>query len=98
MIEPGVSSGVAWWSIRERYLNCASSQREVFLRKTLALGPNLIEAQYALGFALWSNDERDAALAAWATGAEVGRFSPWGARCAAARETAQSGATPVRAR
>jgi len=75
-----------------------SGEAQVFLRKALALGPNLIEAQYALGFALWLNDERDAALSAWATGAEVGRFSPWGARCAAAHETAHSGATPVRAR
>lgn len=73
-------------------------EAEVFLRKTLALGPSLVEAQYALGFALWLTGDRSAAEAAWTAGAETGRFNPWGGRCAEARETSRAGGTPVRAR
>lgn len=74
------------------------AEAEVFLRKTLALGPNLIEAQYALGFAQWLSGDRDAAQVEWSAGAAAGRFMPWGARCAEALAMAQAGGTPVRAR
>lgn len=73
-------------------------EAEVFLRKTLALGPNLIEAHYVLGFAHWAQGAREAAIAAWAAGAEAGRQTPWGARCAEARTQAEAGTPPVRQR
>ena len=37
---------------------------QTFFRKTLKLGPNLIEAYFELGRALWFAGERDEALAA----------------------------------
>ena len=39
---------------------------QTFFRKTLALGPNLIEAYFELGRALWFAGERDAARQSWA--------------------------------
>src|SRR5207302_8447321 len=38
---------------------------QTFFQKTLALGPNLIEAYYELGRAYWFNGQRDEALATW---------------------------------
>lgn len=73
-------------------------EAQVFLRKAIALGPNLIEARYVLGFAEWARGDRAAAIDAWATGADAGRLSPWGARCADARAAAEAGATPERQR
>jgi tetratricopeptide (TPR) repeat protein len=52
-----------------------------FLRRALALGPNLVQAHYALGRAHWSAGARDAADEAWRAGAASGKFSPWAARC-----------------
>ncbi len=52
-----------------------------FLRRAVALGPNLVEAQYALGRAHWRAGARDAADEAWRAGAASGKFSPWAARC-----------------
>ena len=53
------------------YLGLVYLEREMFedaqtfFRKTLALGPNLIEAYYELGRALWFNGQRDEAMQAW---------------------------------
>ncbi len=52
-----------------------------FFRKTIDLGPNLIEAHYELGRALWFSDDQEAAVAAWETGVATNRFNPWGKRC-----------------
>ncbi len=54
---------------------------EGFLRKALALGPNLIEAWYDLGRAQWFSGDKDAARAAWEQGAAANRFAPWARRC-----------------
>jgi tetratricopeptide (TPR) repeat protein len=54
---------------------------EGFLRKALALGPNLIEAWYDLGRAQWFSGDTDAARAAWEQGAAANRFAPWARRC-----------------
>lgn len=54
-----------------------------FLRRALALGPNLVEARYELGEAHWAAGAPDAAREAWQAGAAAGAFSPWGRRCAA---------------
>ena len=38
---------------------------QTFFQKTLALGPNLIEAYYELGRAFWFNGQRDEAIETW---------------------------------
>jgi tetratricopeptide (TPR) repeat protein len=52
-----------------------------FLERAVALGPNLVEARYELGRALWFTGRKDDARAAWSVGAQAGAFSPWSARC-----------------
>jgi tetratricopeptide (TPR) repeat protein len=54
---------------------------QTFFRKTLALGPNLIEAWYELGRALWFAGEREAARQSWADGHKANKFNPWAKRC-----------------
>ncbi len=68
------------------YLGVAYQRREMyddsaaFLRRALALGPNLVEARYELGCTLWRAGAREAACVEWRIGAS-GTFSPWAARC-----------------
>lgn len=67
-----------------------------FLRRALALGPNLVEAYYALGRAHWLAGAPDAAHEAWRAGAASGKFSPWAARCdEIRRQVEQGGALPA---
>jgi tetratricopeptide (TPR) repeat protein len=54
---------------------------QTFFRKTLALGPNLIEAYFELGRALWFAGQRDAARQSWADGHKANKFNPWAKRC-----------------
>jgi tetratricopeptide (TPR) repeat protein len=54
---------------------------ELFLRKAISLGPNLIEAYYDLGRAQWYAGQRDQARATWEQGASANRFAPWARRC-----------------
>jgi tetratricopeptide (TPR) repeat protein len=54
---------------------------EIFLRKALALGPNLIEAYYDLGRAQWFAGAEEMARATWEQGAAANRFAPWSQRC-----------------
>lgn len=61
---------------REMYVDAES-----FFRKTLALGPNMIEAWYELGRAQWLADDRDGALESWGEGWRANRLSPHGKRC-----------------
>src|SRR3954453_16581992 len=69
------------------YLGLVYLEREMyedaqtFFRKTLALGPNLIEAWFELGRALWFAGERDAARQSWADGHKANKFNPWAKRC-----------------
>jgi tetratricopeptide (TPR) repeat protein len=85
------------------YLGLVYLEREMFedamnfFRKTLALGPNLIEAYYELGRAHWFNGDRDAALAAWRDGYAANKFNPWGKRCAEMLQTVEQGGEPSRA-
>jgi len=67
---------------------------QTFFQKTIALGPNLIEAYYELGRAYWFNGQHDEATETWTTGLATNRFSPWGKRCAEALETIRQGGTP----
>jgi tetratricopeptide (TPR) repeat protein len=70
---------------------------ETFFQKTLALGPNLIEAYYELGRARWFGERRDGALEAWRAGHAANKFNPWGKRCAEVLETVAAGGEPPRA-
>lgn len=64
---------------------------EAFFRKTLTLGPNLIEAYYELGRALWFAGQRDGARQVWADGHKANKFNPWGKRCRELLELVASG-------
>ncbi len=69
------------------YLGLVYLEREMyedaqtFLQKTLALGPNLVEAWLELGRARWFAGEREAAKQAWSDGIKANKFSPWAKRC-----------------
>ena len=84
------------------YLGLVYLEREMyedamnFFRKTIALGPNLIEAQYELGRANWFHGDRDAAIAAWREGLATNKFNPWGKRCAEMLTLVESGGGPSR--
>jgi len=54
---------------------------EGFLRKAVALGPNLIEAYYDLGRALWHGGKPEEARAVWQAGIAANRHTPWAIRC-----------------
>jgi tetratricopeptide (TPR) repeat protein len=82
------------------YLGLVYLEREMyedaqtFFRKTLTLGPNLIEAHYELGRALWYGGDRDAARQAWEEGFKANRFNPWGKRCHETLELVNQGQEP----
>jgi tetratricopeptide (TPR) repeat protein len=84
------------------YLGLVYLEREMyedamnFFRKTIVLGPNLIEAHYELGRANWFNGDRDAAVAAWREGFAANKFNPWGKRCAEMLTLVESGGGPSR--
>jgi tetratricopeptide (TPR) repeat protein len=66
---------------------------QTFFRKTLQLGPNLIEAWYELGRAQWFAGDREGAAESWTEGHRANRFNPWGKRCKAMLDTASAGGT-----
>ena len=84
------------------YLGLVYLEREMyedaenFFQKTLALGPNLIEAYYEMGRAYWFNDQRDEAKDAWQKGFATNKFNPWGKRCAELLKTVEEGGEPSR--
>lgn len=84
------------------YLGLVYSEREMyddaeaFYRKALALGPNLVEAYYELGRALWFAGRKGAALQAWRDGEAANKFNPWGKRCAEMLKLVESGGAPSR--
>ena len=69
------------------YLGLAYLQREMyedaqtFFEKAIAIGPNLIEAYYELGRALWFAGDRDRARLTWSEGHRANKFNPWGKKC-----------------
>jgi tetratricopeptide (TPR) repeat protein len=67
---------------------------QTFFQKTLALGPNLIEAYYELGRAYWFNGQRDEAVETWKAGFAANKFNPWGKRCADVLKTVEEGGEP----
>jgi tetratricopeptide (TPR) repeat protein len=79
------------------YLGLVYLEREMyedaqsFLRKTLKLGPNLIEAYFELGRALWLGGERDEAVRVWTNGYKANKFNPWAKRCQEMLDVASAG-------
>ena len=56
---------------------------ELYFRKALDLGPNLLQAWYELGKSRWAAGNPVGAVDAWRHGAVANKFNPWGKRCAA---------------
>jgi tetratricopeptide (TPR) repeat protein len=79
------------------YLGLVYLEREMyedaqtFFRKTLKLGPNLIEAHFELGRALWFAGRRDEAMQTWAEGHKANKFNPWAKRCKEMLDVAAAG-------
>src|SRR5690349_4978814 len=79
------------------YLGLVYLEREMyedaqtFLRKTLKLGPNLIEAYFELGRALWLGGEREEAVQVWTAGYKANKFNPWAKRCQEMLDVAAAG-------
>jgi tetratricopeptide (TPR) repeat protein len=79
------------------YLGLVYLEREMyedaqtFFRKTLKLGPNLIEAYFELGRALWFASRRDEAMQTWAEGHKANKFNPWAKRCKEMLDVASAG-------
>jgi tetratricopeptide (TPR) repeat protein len=79
------------------YLGLVYLEREMyedaqtFFRKTLKLGPNLIEAYFELGRALWFAGNRDEAMQTWAEGHKANKFNPWAKRCKEMLDVAAAG-------
>jgi len=84
------------------YLGLVYAEREMyddaqaFFRKALGLGPNLIEAHYELGRALWFGGKRDEAVQAWRDGLAANKFNPWGKRCGEMLKHIEEGGAPSR--
>jgi tetratricopeptide (TPR) repeat protein len=83
------------------YLGLVYLEREMFedaqtfFRKSLDLGPNLIEAYFDLGRAHWFAGDHEGARQAWRDGASANKFNPWGKRCAEILETVDNGGAPA---
>jgi tetratricopeptide (TPR) repeat protein len=79
------------------YLGLVYLEREMyedaqtFLRKTLKLGPNLIEAYFELGRAFWLGGDREEAVQVWTSGYKANKFNPWAKRCQEMLEVASAG-------
>jgi tetratricopeptide (TPR) repeat protein len=79
------------------YLGLVYLEREMyedaqtFLRKTLKLGPNLIEAYFELGRALWLGGEHEEAVKVWTQGYKANKFNPWAKRCQEMLDVASAG-------
>lgn len=84
------------------YLGLVYAEREMyedaqsFFRKALVLGPNLIEAYYELGRALWFDGRAEDAKQAWRDGVSANKFNPWGKRCGELLAHVESGGAPPR--
>ncbi|HEX9729143.1 MAG TPA: tetratricopeptide repeat protein [Gemmatimonadales bacterium] len=84
------------------YLGLVYLEREMyedavtFFEKTIALGPNLIEAYYERGRAQWYAGDTDAAKETWEQGFKANKFNPWGKRCQETLELVAKGEEPPR--
>jgi tetratricopeptide (TPR) repeat protein len=79
------------------YLGLVYLEREMyedaqtFFRKTLKIGPNLIEAYFELGRSLWFAGQREEALQTWTEGHKANKFNPWAKRCKEMVDVAAAG-------
>jgi tetratricopeptide (TPR) repeat protein len=71
------------------------AEAEALYRKALTLGPNLLQAWYELGRTFWVGGRHEDARAAWKSGAEANRFSPWGKHCAEMLTLVEQGGEPT---
>jgi tetratricopeptide (TPR) repeat protein len=62
-----------------------------FFRRTLELGPNMLEAWYEMGRAFYLEGNHRAAAEAWRHGVQQNRFSVWGERCGEALQQVEAG-------
>jgi tetratricopeptide (TPR) repeat protein len=82
------------------YLGLVYLQREMFedaenfFKKTLDIGPNMIEAYYELGRAQWLCGNADTAKATWQAGFAANKFNPWGKKCRDMLATVEAGGAP----
>ena len=82
------------------YLGLVYLEREMFedadtfFRKTLELGPNLIEAYYQLGRAQWFAGDQEGARATWGQGFQANKFNPWGKKCREVLTVVEAGGSP----
>jgi tetratricopeptide (TPR) repeat protein len=82
------------------YLGLVYLEREMyedaenFFRKTLDLGPNLIEAYYDLGRAQWFAGDAAAARSTWQAGFAANKFNPWGKKCRDMLAAVDAGGAP----
>jgi tetratricopeptide (TPR) repeat protein len=82
------------------YLGLVYLQREMyedaenFFRKTLDIGPNMIEAYFELGRAQWLCGNPETAKATWQAGFAANKFSPWGKKCRDMLATVEAGGAP----
>jgi tetratricopeptide (TPR) repeat protein len=67
---------------------------QTFFQKTLALGPNLVEAYFELGRAFWFNGQKEEAVQTWRDGFTANKFNPWGKKCAEVLATVEQGGEP----
>jgi tetratricopeptide (TPR) repeat protein len=81
-----------WQLEQQRY-----AEAEASCQAALALGPNLVEAQYLLGWARWLGGATAAARASWQAGAAAVGAGRWGRDCAEALAAVEAGREPVRA-
>ncbi len=85
------------------YLGLVYLEREMFedadtfFRKTLELGPNLIEAYFQLGRAQWFAGDPEGAKATWNGGFQANKFNPWGKKCREVLATVEGGGQPPKA-
>lgn len=68
----------------------------MFFRKAIDLGPNLLQAWYELGRSQWFAGEHEGAKESWRAGAAANKFNPWGKRCAELLESIEQGGAPPR--
>jgi tetratricopeptide (TPR) repeat protein len=79
------------------YLGLVYLEREMyedaqsFFRKTLTLGPNLIEAYFDMGRAQWLAGDKEGARRTWADGHKANKFNPWAKRCQEMLDLVESG-------
>ena len=69
---------------------------DLFFRKAITLGPNLLQAWYELGRSQWFAGQREEAKESWRAGAAANKFNPWGKRCAELLESLEQGGAPPR--